>query len=77
MALHVMMALDPPLKMIIALNKIVRGFLRHGHAEAKGGNYGVAWSEVCKPKRVVGLRVSDLRWMNIVMQMRWTWLKRA
>ena len=75
--IHAMMALDLPMKTIVAMNKICRGFLWCRRAEANGGNCAVAWDAVCTPKWAGGLGLLNLRWMNIAMQARWPWLART
>ena len=74
MPIHVMLAMELPAKIIKAINKILRGFLWCGKAEANGGNCSVAWPVVCAPKWAGGLGIPDLKWMNIAMQARWQWL---
>ena len=76
MPIHAMLAMELPAKIIKAINKILRGFLWCGKAEAKGGNCSVAWPTVCAPKWAGGLGIPDLKWMNIAMQARWPWLAR-
>jgi hypothetical protein len=47
--LHQLMVLAPPKKVLKLLEKIKRGFLWEGKAEANGGNCHVSWPAVCQP----------------------------
>ena len=75
--LHAMIALDLPMKTIAAMNKIIRGVLWCGKAQANGGHCSVAWEEVCTPRWAGGLGIPSLRWLNVAMQARWAWLHRV
>ena len=77
MPIHAMLAFELPAKTIKAINKIIRGFLWCGKAEANGGNCAVAWPAVCTPMWAGGLGVPDIQWMNTAMQVRWPWLART
>ena len=77
MPIHAMMALDLPLKTIAAMNKVCIGFLWCRRATANGGNCAVAWDSVCTLKWAGGLRLPNLRWLNVAMQARWLWLQRV
>lgn len=57
------------MKTVGAINKIKRGFLWCGKAEANGGNCGVAWDSVFLPKWVGGLGIPDIRWLNIACRL--------
>lgn len=75
--IHAMMALDIPMKTIVDMEKICRGFLWSAQAQANGGQCMVAWEKVCPPKWAGGLGVPNLRWLNLAMQARWPWLQRV
>lgn len=75
--IHTMLALDLPMKTIADMNKILRGLLWCGKAEANGGNCFVACDDVCMPKWARGLAIPCLRWLNLAMQTRWAWLRRV
>lgn len=75
--LHAMLALDIPPKTIAAMNKICRGFLWCAKAEANGGQCSVAWDSVCTPMWAGGLVIPNLRWLDVAMRSRWSWLQRS
>ena len=77
MPIHAMMALDLPMKTIATMNKVCRGFLWCRRAEANGGNCVMAWGAVCTPKWADGLGIPNLRWLDIAMQARWSWLPKS
>jgi hypothetical protein len=72
-----MMSLDLPAKTIIAIEKIIRGFLWKGRKDVKGGHCLVAWDNVCAPKEWGGLGVPNIRMMNLALRTRWLWLQRT
>ena len=72
-----MMSLDLPVKTLVAIEKIIRGFLWAGRKEARGGHCLVAWERFCMPKRLGGLKIPNLRLMNHALRARWLWLSRT
>jgi hypothetical protein len=72
-----MMSLDLPAKTIIAIEKIIRGFLWKGRKEVKGGHCLVAWDKVCAPKEWGGLGIPNIKMMNLALRTRWLWLQRT
>jgi hypothetical protein len=44
------MFLDLPVKTLVAIEKIIRGFLWKGRKDVKGGHCLVAWRKLCAPK---------------------------
>ncbi|KAM0899529.1 hypothetical protein ACQ4PT_021212 [Festuca glaucescens] len=77
MPIFAMMSLDLPVKTLVAIEKIIRGFLWKGRKDVKGGHCLVAWSKVCTPKEWGGLGVPNLRMMNMALRARWLWLQRV
>jgi hypothetical protein len=71
-----MMSLDVQIETLLAIEKILRGFLWKGRKDAHGGHCLVAWDRVCMPKELGGLGILNLRRMNIVLRARWLWLSR-
>jgi hypothetical protein len=71
------MSLDLPAKTIVAIEKIIRGFLWKGRKEVKGGHCSVAWDRVCTPKEWGGLGIPNIRMMNLALRTRWLWLQRT
>ena len=72
-----MMSLDLSAKTLVAIEKIIRGFLWAGRKDARGGHCLVAWERVCMPKRLGGLGIPNLRLMNHALRARWLWLSRT
>jgi hypothetical protein len=77
MPIFSMMSLDIPVKTILAIEKIIRGFLWKGRKDVKGGHCLVAWDKVCTPKKWGGLGIPNLRMMNVALRTRWLWLQRV
>ncbi|KAM0911172.1 hypothetical protein ACQ4PT_013675 [Festuca glaucescens] len=77
MSIFSMMSLDIPIKTILAIEKIIRGFLWKGRKDVKGGHCLVAWDKVCTPKEWGGLGIPNLRMMNVALRTRWLWLQRV
>ncbi|KAM0837795.1 hypothetical protein ACQ4PT_061397 [Festuca glaucescens] len=77
MPIFAMMSLDLPVKTLLAIEKIIRGFLWKGRKDVKGGHCLVAWNKVCAPKEWGGLGIPNLRMMNVALRARWLWLQRV
>ncbi|KAM0899440.1 hypothetical protein ACQ4PT_021303 [Festuca glaucescens] len=77
MPIFAMMSLDLPVKTLVAIEKIIRGFLWKGRKDFKGGHCLVAWNKVCAPKEWGGLGIPNLRMMNMALRARWLWLQRV
>jgi hypothetical protein len=71
------MSLDLPVKTLVAIEKIIRGFLWKGRKDVKGGHCLVAWNKVCTPKEWGGLGIPNLRMLNLALRARWLWLQRV
>lgn len=52
-------------------------FLWSGTEATSGGKCKVAWPIVCRPTRLGGLGVIDLRYFGFALRLRWEWLRRA
>jgi hypothetical protein len=76
MPIFAMMSLDIPIKTILAIEQIIRGFLRKGRKDVKGGHCLVAWDKVCTSKEWGGLGIPNLRMMNVALRTRCLWLQR-
>jgi hypothetical protein len=72
-----LMSLDVQAETLLAIEKILRGFLWKGRRDAHGGHCLVAWDRVCMPKELGGLGIINLRKMNIALRTRWLWLSRV
>jgi hypothetical protein len=71
------MSLDVQIEMLLAIEKILRGFLWKGRRDAQGGHCLVAWDRVCMPKGLGGLSIINLWKMNLALRTRWLWLSRV
>jgi hypothetical protein len=72
-----MMSLDVQIETLLAIEKILWGFLWKGQKDAHGGHCLVAWDRVCMPKELGGLGILNLRKMNLALRVRWLWLSRV
>jgi hypothetical protein len=77
MPIFSMRCLDLPAKTLIAIKKIKRGFLYKGRKDVKGAHCLVAWDKVCAPNEWGGLRVPNLKMMNLALRTGWLWLQRV
>jgi hypothetical protein len=59
------------------LEKVQRGFLWEGRAEASGGHCHVNWRTVSRPISLGGLGVHDLERAGLALRLRWLWLSRT
>jgi hypothetical protein len=75
MPIFSMMSLDIPAKTILAIEKIIRGFLWKGRKDVKGGHCLVVWDKVCTPKKWGGLGIPNFKMMNVALKTRWLWLQ--
>ncbi|XP_071676990.1 uncharacterized protein [Lolium perenne] len=71
--LHQLMVLSLDKKALKQVNKILRGFLWAGRADANGGHCHVNWARVCRPLRLGGLGIPDLARTAISLRVRWIW----
>jgi hypothetical protein len=78
-AIHIfaMMSLDVQIETLLAIEKILRGFLWKGRKDAHGGHCLVVWDRICMPKELGGLGIINLRRMNLALRTRWLWLSRV
>jgi hypothetical protein len=77
MSIFAMMSLDVQLETLLAIEKILRGFLWKGRKDMHGGHCLVASDKVCMPKEFGGLGIPNLRKMNLALRVRWLWLSRV
>jgi hypothetical protein len=75
--LHQLMVLGLNKKTLKQVNKILRGFLWLGKAEANGGNCHVNWARVCRPLNLGGLGIPDLARTATSLRVRWLWRMRT
>ena len=75
--IHALMAMELPAKILKALEKFCRDFMWCTEKEANGGKWSVAWEQVCAPKWVGGLGISNLRWNNHALLAQWIWLQKS
>jgi hypothetical protein len=57
------------------IDKIRRGFLWRGAAEANGGHCLVRWTKASRPKKFGGLGILDLDLFGRALRLRWMWLE--
>jgi hypothetical protein len=72
-----LMSLDVQAETLLAIEKILLGFLWKGRRDAHGGHYLVAWDRVCMLKELGGLGIINLWKMNIALRTWWLWLSRV
>jgi hypothetical protein len=77
MPIFSMRCLDLPAKTLIAIKKIIRGFLYKGRKDVKGAHCLVAWEKVCAPNEWGGFGVPNLKMMNLALRTGWLWLQRV
>jgi hypothetical protein len=77
MSIFTMMSLDVQIETLLAIKKILHGFLWKGRKDAHGGHCLVAWDRVCMPKEFGGLGIPNLQKMNLALWVRWLWLSRV
>ena len=75
--IHQLLVLAPPKRIIKQLERIQRGFLWAGRAEANGGHCHVNWRRVCRPLSLGGLGVRDLERTGLALRLRWLWFSKT
>ena len=75
--LHQLLVLAPPKRILRMLERIQRGFLWAGRAEAKGGHCHVNWRRVARPRTLGGLGVHDLERTGMALRTRWLWFSKT
>ncbi|KAM0872924.1 hypothetical protein ACQ4PT_038387 [Festuca glaucescens] len=74
---HHMLVEAAPGWMLEEAAKCMRAFFWAGKKEANGGQCLVAWDSVCKPLRLGGLGIKNLRMQGLALRVRWEWLQRT
>jgi hypothetical protein len=69
-----MMSMDIPPKTLQALLKVCHGFMWKARTD---GHCLVAWDKVVSPKQWGGLRIPNLRLLNVALRCQWPWLQRS
>uniref|UniRef100_A0A452Y8P8 Uncharacterized protein n=1 Tax=Aegilops tauschii subsp. strangulata TaxID=200361 RepID=A0A452Y8P8_AEGTS len=72
-----LLVLVPTKRIINALEKIQRGILWAGHAEANGGDCHINWQRVSQSISLGGLGIHDLERTGLMLHTRWLWLSRT
>jgi hypothetical protein len=75
--LHQIIVLGLSKKTLKQVEKIVRGFLWAGRADANGGHRHVNWEMVCRPLDSGGLGIPDLSRTALSLRTRWIWRMRT
>ena len=71
------MVLSVNKKTLKEVEKILRGFLWVGRADANGGHCHVNWARVCRPLQLGGLDILDLARTSVSLRVRWLWRLRT
>jgi hypothetical protein len=74
--IHQLIVAEAPAWVHEELVKWMRAFFWAGKKEVNGGQCMVAWDTICKPTRLGGLGVKDLRLQGLALRVRWCWLRR-
>ncbi|KAM0904437.1 hypothetical protein ACQ4PT_017999 [Festuca glaucescens] len=74
---HHMLVEAAPGWMLEEAAKCMQAFFWAGKKEANGGQCLVAWDSVCKPLRLGGLGIKNLRMQGVALRVRWEWLQRT
>ena len=77
MLVYLAMAVDLPAWDLKAIDNLRHGFLWRGHKEERGGHCLVAWETACRPPKLGGLGISNLRNLGWALRMRWLWLQKT
>jgi hypothetical protein len=72
-----LLVLEAPVWLLDEIDRGLKGFFRAGKEKANGGQFLVAWEQVCKPKELGGLAIKNLRLQGFAMRVRWEWLRRT
>lgn len=73
---HTAMAVALSSWAIECIDKRRRAFLWKGTEVISGGHCLLAWPNVCRPVKLGGLGIPNLRIMGYALRMRWLWFKR-
>jgi hypothetical protein len=69
--IHQLLVYAPGKKALKQIEKIERGFLWAGYAEANSGNCHVNSRQVCRPLSQGGLGVQDMERASLALLLRW------
>lgn len=75
--LYILIAMDTPLWLIKAIDRMRRGFLWSGRRDAQGGHCPIAWDRVSCPIHLGGLGIHNLTIMGWALRMRWLWIQKS
>ena len=73
---HTMIGLGLSRWAVKSIDKLQRAFICTGSDEAGGEKCKVAWINVCRPKELGGLGISDLTRVGVALRVRWVWRDR-
>jgi hypothetical protein len=73
---HTMIGLGLSRWAVKSIDKLRRAFIWTGSDEAGGEKCKVAWINVCRPKELGGLGISDLTRVGVALRVRWVWRDR-
>ena len=75
--MHTMIGLGLSRWAVKSIDKLRRAFIWTGSDEAGGGKCKVSWVNVCRPKELGGLGISDLTKVGVARRVRWVWRDRG
>jgi hypothetical protein len=75
--IHQLLVAEAPCWLFDEVDKWFRGFFWSAKDRASGGQYLVAWNQVCKEFEHGGLGVKDLRLQGLALRVHWEWLRQT
>ena len=73
---HTMIGLGLSRWAVKSIDRLRRAFIWAGSDEVGGGRCKIAWANVCRPKELGGLGISDLTRVGVALRVRWVWRDR-